>query len=282
MKKSLLLLYFLATCNCISQTTTVTEKTTNQIKKDKMQYFNIELYKDWETDPAWSQTEDQKFLKKDNERVSISYYDYKIQVVRSSILNTYKRTTVYDQKTSVLRIFLTQFYQFSIGTTKTYDETGLLITEVDNDKPYIFALPQLIEKIKNKNGVDLEDRAQKSIVSRHVAKEIGKPIYEVYLPSKEYPDTERDYFLIDGITGETLFKSSYPTRSAKPKVPLYEYQKTLRKKETEDNAYYKSYKGKHYTKKEWDIFEEEWHRKEEEQKNGRNFFWDNIFNKINE
>ncbi|SMP12139.1 hypothetical protein SAMN06265346_103216 [Flavobacterium hercynium] len=244
-----------------------------------MQYFNIELYKDWETDPAWSQTEDEKFLKKDNERLSLSYYDDKIQVERSSILNTYKKTAVYDKKTSLMRIFLTQFYQFSIGITKTYDETGLLINEVNNDKPYLFTLPQLIEKIKNENGADLEDRTQKSIVSRHVDQEIGKPIYEVYLRSKEYPDAKWEYFLIDGITGETLFITSYPTRSAKPKVPIYEYLKVLKQKKAEDNAYYKSYKGKHYTKKEWEIFEEEWHRKDEEQKNGRNFFWDNIFNK---
>lgn len=247
-----------------------------------MQYFNIELYKDWEIDPRWPQREDRKFLKKENERLSLSFYKDKIHVERSSILNTYTKTTVYDKKTSVLRISLMEFYQFSIGIHKTYDEKGLLIKEVDNDKPYIFTLQRLIEKIKNEHSVDLEDRTQKSIVSRHVNKELGKPIYEVYIRSKEYPDTERDYFLIDGITGETLFKSSYPTRSAKPKTPVYEYINALKEKTTQDNSYYKSYKGKHYTKKEWNVFEEEWHRKEKEQKNGRNFFWDNIFNKINE
>ncbi|PAM94963.1 hypothetical protein B4N84_06660 [Flavobacterium sp. IR1] len=281
MKKILLLVCLTALLDCASQPKKIS-KEKNKKNKNIMEYFNEDTYKDWEIDTDWTSSEDDKSIKKENERLRISFDNKNIQVEKTSIINPYKRISVYDKKTKLLRVFIMKFYQFSISILKNYDEMGSLIEETNYDKPYVFALHQLIEKIKKEEDVDLEDLTQKSIVDRHVDKELGKPIYEVYLRSKIYPDAEFDYFLIDGITGEVIFKTTCPVRDEEPTTPLFEYKKALRKKVTEDNSYYKSYKGKDYTKKEWEAFEEEWYRDFEEKKEGRNFFWDNIFKKLNE
>ncbi|OXA94730.1 hypothetical protein [Flavobacterium hercynium] len=254
---------------------------TGQVKH-KMEYFTVEKYKDWEIDTDWTSSVDDKFLKKGSERVEIWFHDDKIQVEHSSILHPYTKTYVYNKKTSLLLVFLLEFYQFSIGILKTYDDTGILIKETNYDKPYVFTLQQLIEKIKKEQDIDLEDLTKKSIVDRREDTALQKPIYEVHLESKKSPDYQTDYFLIDGITGEVLFETTYFNRDEKSPTPYYQYLRLLKNKEIEDNSYYKSYKGKNYTKKEWEAFEEEWYRDFEEKKEGRNFFWDNIFKKLNE
>ncbi|PAM91421.1 hypothetical protein B4N84_28355 [Flavobacterium sp. IR1] len=254
---------------------------TGQVKH-KMEYFDIELYKDWEIDTNYSPSERRKFLKKNNELLCISLYENTIQVERSSVLHPYTKTYVYNKKTSLLLVFVMEFYQFSIGVVKTYDETGILIKEKDYDKSYIFSLSQLIEKIKKEQNVDLEDKTQRASVRRSVDSILKKPIYEIYLPSKEDPISKRDYFLIDGITGEVIHTATYFRRRDEAINPFNKYILSLKNKEIEDNSYYKSYKGKDYTKREWEAFEEEWYRDFEEKKEGRNFFWDNIFKKLNE
>jgi len=279
MKEKILLFCFLVIYNSISQTKKTLKETTTQIKKYKMEYFDIELYKDWEIDNFHSQSEDDRFLKKGNERMEIWFYENKIQVERSSLLNPYKRTSIYFRKTKVLYTHVTEFYQFSIRIDKTYDETGKVINEKDNDKPYVFSLRQLIEKIKREYNVDLEDRTQKGLVDRRIDAYLKKPIYELDLPSEKAPDFVTDYLLIDGITGEILFKTTYNNMDDSLTTPYYQYLELLKNKETEDNSYYKSYKGKDYTKKEWEAFEEEWFRDYEERKKGGNFFLDNIFKK---
>jgi len=236
---------------------------TGQVKH-KMEYFNIELYKDWEIDNRYSQREDKKFFKKQHERLSIWFVHDNIQVERTSIMHPYRRTPIYFRKNNVLYTNEIEFYQFSIGIQKLYDETGKIIEEIDNDKPYIFSLPQLIEKIKKEHDVDLEDLRQGCSVHRRVDENLKKPIYEVYLLSKEDPYSKKKYFLIDGVTGELIHTTSYPRRSDEIKTPFNQYLISLEKKEQEDNSYYKSYKGKDYTKKEWEAFEEEWYKNTED------------------
>ncbi|OXA94729.1 hypothetical protein [Flavobacterium hercynium] len=251
---------------------------TGQVKH-KMEYFNIELYKDWEIDKDHSSSENRKFLKKENERIEIRFSSNKIHVEKSSVINPYLKVQVFRSSTKCLYAEGTEFYQFSIGISKSYDEVGKVTKERDNDKPYIFTLQQLIEKIKKEHDVDLEDLTQKSIVHRREDTALQKPIYEVHLVSKKSPDYQTDYFLIDGITGEVLFETTYFNRDEKSPTPYYQYLRLLKNKEQEDNAFYKNYKGKDYTKKEWEAFEEEWFRDYEERKKGGNFFWDNIFKK---
>ncbi|PAM92815.1 hypothetical protein B4N84_22060 [Flavobacterium sp. IR1] len=280
MKKILLLVCLTALLDCASQTKKT--KKNNQQKKHKMEYFTIEKYKDWEIDPDHSSSEDRKFLKKGNDRIEIRFSSNKIHVEKSSVINPYKKVQVFRSSTKNLYSEGTKFYQIWIGIDKAYDEVGKIIEEIDNDQFYTFSIQQLIEKIKREQDVDLEDLTQKSIVDRREDTALQKPIYEVHLESKKSQDYQTDYFLIDGITGEVLFETTYFNRDEKSPTPYYQYLRLLKNKEIEDNSYYKSYKGKDYTKKEWDAFEEEWFRDFEEKKEGRNFFWDNIFKKLNE
>ncbi|OXA94733.1 hypothetical protein [Flavobacterium hercynium] len=276
-----MLLWFCLTSlfhNSNSQTKIVPEEGKNQLIENKMEYFALEKYKDWEIDTKWLSREDKKFLKKQYERAIIWYLKEKIQVTRSSTLNPYTSIFVYNEKTSMLLTYVLQFYQFPIGTAKHYDENGILIKEIDYDKPYPFSLKELIEKIKEEYNIDLEDKEQQAVVSRQIQEDLQKPIYEVYLLNDEF-NSKPNYILIDGQTGAVLFESNVNSRDEKAIPPLYQYLSKLKNKETEDNSYYKSYKGKNYTKKEWEAFQDEWHKNYEEQKNGRNFFFDNIFKK---
>ncbi|OXA90471.1 hypothetical protein [Flavobacterium hercynium] len=279
MKKVLFLLFIITTYSCNSQIKATSKKTKNNQNKNEVRYFNIEQYKDWEIDNRYSQAEDDKFLKKDSERVQIWSHKGKIQIERSSVINPYRRTYVYDKKTGILRVFVMEFYQISIGIEKTYDEKGVHLYEIDNDKPYKFSLQQLIEKVKKEYDIDLEDRRQNAVADRWLEGDAQKPYYEVYMRSKKSPNYEMDCIIIDGTTGEILFKTILSRYDEHAVPPFDQYLEIKEKKEQEDNAFYKNYKGKNYTKKEWEAFEEEWFRDYEERKKGGNFFLDNIFKK---
>ena len=80
------------------------------------------------------------------------------------------------------------------------------------------------------------------------------------MQSKKNPNYETDCIVIDGTTGEILFKTTLSRYDEHALPPFDQYLEVLKNKEQEDNAFYKSYKGKDYTKKEWEAFEEEWYK----------------------
>jgi len=242
-----------------------------------MEYFTIAKYQDWEIDQDWTSSENDQFLKKGNERVRITSHKDKIQIKRSLTFNRYTKTWVYDKKSSVLRFYVMCFNQFPISTAKFYNENGILIKETDHDEPYSFSLKELILKIKKEHDIDIEDNKQNVVVSRRIEEKIKKPVYEVYLPSKESIG-KRDYILIDGTTGDVLFESAYYSHDDQSIPPFDQYLYSLESKEKEDNAYYKTYKGKEYTKKEWERFQDEWHQNYEERNTSINF-WGNVLNR---
>ena len=270
MRKIVLLLFLTTLSSCGNQSKKLRNK-----NKNKMEYFNIDIYKDWESDTNWSSRENKKFLEKGSERTIIWFYKNKIQVTKSSVLNPYTKIFVYNEKTNMLLTYVLQFYQFPIGTGKHYDENGILIKEIDHDAPYSFSVKEVIEKVKQQYNIDLEDKTQDGALKRDKHKEYLNPVYEVYLPSKE-SSNKTDYILIDGKTGEVLYETSFSKREENQIPPFNQYLISLEKKKKEDNAPYKTYKGKTYTKKEWEIFEEKWYQDYEKQKNGKGF-WNKLF-----
>ena len=243
-------------------------------KIDTVEYFNIDKYKDWEVDTDWSSDETTKFLKKGNERVQIISDEKKIQVEMTSVINPYNKVKVYNAKTKALYAIGVDFYQFPIRIDKDYDENGKIVKEIDNDKPYPFSMEQLIEKIKKEYNVNLEQKTPGTWANRSIPEELKKPVYEVHLAYKDH-ELKRQYVLIDGTTGKTLFTNDYFMNDDQSTPSFFLYLWSLEKAEQEDNAYYKTYQGKDYTKKEWEIFEEEWHKNYKENKNKG--FWDDIF-----
>ena len=250
------------------------------IKRDSMEYFNIDKYKDWEVDESHSTTEGYKFLKRGNDRIEICYNNEGILVRFKNIKKIYSVQKGFSNDTKRLIFIADYFGQIEIGIDKEYNENGQIIKETNNELPYNFTLKQVIEKIKKEEMIDLEDRTQGGVLSRFVYKSLNnKPFYKVSLQSKK-SELKRDYLIIDGNTGELLFRTIryFPTYDEDKELsPFDEYLSNLKKKEAEDNAYYKSYKGKDYAKKEWEIFVEKFH--ENYQKNKKRSFWDDIFSR---
>ncbi|MFC4478432.1 hypothetical protein [Flavobacterium chungangensis] len=269
MKHLFIILLLITQNSCSSQK----ELKNNSKKTDSMKTFDINTYKDWEIDTYYSQSENDKFLKKGNDRIRIINYNGTIQVEKNDITTPYKYYYLYDSNTKLLKSFGVRYLLLGIGKWRYYDETGKLIKEIDTDLPYKFSISNLIEKFKIEYSLDLEDSKTVFRFNRYLEKEyLNIPIYEIGIDRGTISNII-EFYLVDGNNGKTLY--SIKIAEGEIKSPLNEYIKQIKKEEGENNTYYKTYKGKNYTKKEWEIFEEEWHKNYEENKNKG--FWDDIF-----
>ncbi|AWK04001.1 hypothetical protein HYN56_07055 [Flavobacterium crocinum] len=270
MKQLFIMLLLITQNSCSSQNKK--ESRNNQKKIDTMKTFNIDVYKDWEIDTDWLSNENDKHLKKGNERIRIICHGT-IQVEKNDITTPYKYYYVYDSKSKLLTSYGKLFILLEIGKWSYYDENGKLIKEIDFDKPYKFSISDLINKFNKEYNLDLEKPKTVFNLYRYEEKEyLNIPIYEVGINKDAY-SSDIEYYLVDGNNGKTLY--SIKIAEGEIKSPLNEYIKQVKKQKEEDNAYYRTYKGKDYTKKEWEIFEEEWHKNYEQNKNKG--FWDDIF-----
>lgn len=275
MKKIIVLFIIVSLPGCTGQSKISNNKKKSEIKQQKMEYFDIDKYKDWEVDNNYTSKETRKFLKKGNERIRISFRESTIQVEATNIQNPYSWTKVYYPNNKSLKAIIYEFYTINIGIYKMYDQEGKLIEEINYENPFKFSLKDAIGKVKKEYGFDLEDLTQRCVLERFESVELDqKPLYAVYLKNNEDANI-MDYIVIDGTTGETLFKSYMAINGEREIPPYYRYIESLKKAEQENNAYYKTYKGKDYTKKEWEVFEEEWYKNYKENKDKG--FWDDIF-----
>ncbi|GAA3771485.1 hypothetical protein GCM10022423_26980 [Flavobacterium ginsengiterrae] len=278
-KMKLLLILFLFLV-CFHGNSQQKKETTvfNEIKIDTMKILDLNIYRDWEVDLTYMQIPEIKYLKKGNERISIISTDRVIQVTRSNINNPYKYISVYDVKTKVIQVLGVRFKSMSIGTSTYYDDNGIKTKEIQNEKPYKFSLTDMIEKFKTEYSLDIENPKVLYDINRFIGKtELKIPLYEVSI-REDFPYVCTSY-LIDGNTGKTLY--SIKMDEIEPKSVLHEYFKILKKQEEEDNAYFNTYKGKDYTKAEWEIFKEQ-HYKEYERKKESKGFWHDLFKKHDE
>lgn len=259
--------------DCSSQVKNGKTKARKKIKEN-MEYFDIDKYKDWEIDTDWTSRENDKFLKKGNERLRIISKEETIQTEKTNLLDPYGVTKVYYLKNKSLCSVLNEFYKIYLNKYIKYDESGKIVKEINFDQLYVFSLKDLLHKIKIEYDIDLEDKRKGAWAGRWVDENFKKPFYEVHLKSKEN-SMEREYILIDGISGEILFTTFYYMKDQESIPPFDQYSQGLKKTEQENNAYYKTYKGKDYTKKEWEAFEEKWY--EDYKKNKNKGFWDDIF-----
>ncbi|MFB9075922.1 hypothetical protein ACFFLS_13395 [Flavobacterium procerum] len=255
MRNIILLFLFLSLNNIFAQTK---KKTTSTVKKENKEYFDIEKYKDWEIDNDHSTKENYKFLKRGSERVEIDFSEDAIKLSLKNINSPYEFVKVFSNSTKRLFGEAIYFYQFPIGIDKDYDENGKLIKEMNNDKLYKFSVQKLIQKFKKEYHVDLEDFKLENYVERFESEELkGKAFYGVGLVSEENKNKTR-YYLIDGTTGKLLYKTFYYRREGRS--PFYEYQIKLDNREIPDK-YLLTFKGKDYTRNEWDAYERAFYKK---------------------
>jgi hypothetical protein len=174
-------------------------------KQDTMRRFDEQQYKGLPTD------EKTGFYKMGNGNLVqvINKTDHHGYVER---INKYPSPyTIYREYHSddLLKIEGQFFYNFNIGKWTEYDSHGNLLKETDKDEPYPFTLKKLIEKVKKEFFIDLEDKRLENEVNRFQYEKLNNhPFYEIKLRSKEH-NLKRDYILIDGISGEVLYKTFY-------------------------------------------------------------------------
>ena len=230
----------------------------NNLKKDTMEYFNENTYKDWEIDNNYSAPypEMEKFLKRGNEKARITKDDAKIYVTISNTLNPYEQILVYSPKTKICIASYKEFYKNIIGFLTEYNEIGKLIKEIDYDKPYKFSIEDLIKKMKDDYKVDLLD--VKHVISLYryeEKKELNIPLYEIWYNYDDLNRNNVECYLINGTTGETLFTIKRFLGDKKGSL-LQNYLDSLKNKQKTTSAIYKTHQGKSYTQAEWEAYEE--------------------------
>ncbi|GAA3771474.1 hypothetical protein GCM10022423_26970 [Flavobacterium ginsengiterrae] len=277
MKYLLILSFLLNLNNNYCQKTNKIE--TQQTKNDPMKTFDINLYKDWKLNPEYSMSNDANYcLMKGNDRVYIEIENKTIMVIKRNINSQYAYRYDYYAKTKTIQSFGTGFCNIKIGKWKYYNDIGDLIEEQDTDIPYKFSVSNLIEKFKNDFNIDIENPEIVFNLCRYEEKQfLNIPIYDIGI--NKYGTNDTDFYLIDGNTGKTLF--CITLKEGDEISPLHEYQEKIRKQKEEDNAYFNTYKGKDYTKAEWEIFKEQ-HYKEYERKKESKGFWHDLFKKHDE
>lgn len=191
-----------------------THRTTfNNVKKDTMEYFNINRYKDLKPNPKYS---GQGFYIDNNgDEIRIignltGGPDVEIRKPNSP----YKTIKTYH-KNSSLKSINKIFYSFPVGTFKEYDESGKLIREVNNDTAYKFSIDDLINKIKKEYDVDIVgDYKDSDKIQIMVSRWLGYkedwsiykknvPMYQVSIRNKEGAPIVLE---INALTGDTISK----------------------------------------------------------------------------
>lgn len=139
-----------------------------------------------------------------------------------------------------------------------YDENGKIIKEINTDTIFKHSFKQIHDMVLKNRNVDIYDTRQATALRHDTPDAVIKKYYQIHVITSELIEgqwyAQPNYsFIIDDATGKEW----------DPKV------------EAENNAYFKTYNGKDYTKKEWEVFEEEWYRNYRENKDKG--FWDDIF-----
>ncbi len=241
------------------------------LNKDTSKYFNIDKYKDWEVDTDYTYTQFNKHFIKGNLKASIYYSRtnirtkddsidiYKLKEISEfiSIMNSPYKFGRFYYPNGNLKIQLQFFYDFKIGIEKNCDEQGKLVEEINYDKPYKFTLDRLITKMKRKYDLDLLDGKSLS-VHRGISKKgtIEKyPYYNIWVRLKpSTPEFGYTDYLIDGITGKTLLVKEQSEEMGYESSIWEFYTNQLEKRKNSSSPIYKTYKGREFTREEWEQF----------------------------
>ena len=177
----------------------------------QMVTFDEKVFKNWEIDNAYSSSNSSKYLKKRSKRVEI-YYSYNrntIQVMEYDTLSPYSRLCIYDLATKKRNFSCQYITGVPYGISRYYDKDGNIIKEKDEDKNYLFSIPQLIEKIKTEYQRQIGKR-ESNIEFRKFEEKEKYYYLVVILPLDPYDVYQKPTtnLVIGGQTGQTLYQET--------------------------------------------------------------------------
>lgn len=119
---------------------------------------------------------------------------------------------LYFKNTLTLKRSLHFFQNNLIGIQRIYNESGVLLNELNMDSAFSFSLQELQQKLINEQDIDIMDKKLGISVSllAHF-----NPIYNIAYPINKNPHGIWKYMSFDGITGEKIADSekAYQCRS---------------------------------------------------------------------
>lgn len=219
MKKLFLSILILNLINCKGQ---INKNENSEIKKNDMEYFDINKYKNLAIDEMYIPSSKDLYLKDGKIRIQILYSNDNVQVEETSIDNKFQSVKVFYNTNKSLKIKGLRFYGFSIGKWLYYDETGNIIKEINHDLEFKLSVEDLGKIMKEKYNIDIYDVQKTDEVHRFVdSVKMKLPIYTVY-----YRDETKlgilNCYVINGNTGETLFTTTRFADTEEKQGSLYD------------------------------------------------------------
>jgi hypothetical protein len=281
MRELIIVIALCSLCNCTSQTKEenspkkevikTIKKDTTKHKTHTMEHFNIKDYENLKKDPEFSNKINDNQYILDDKRIRIWFDDEIIKVEEASKTSPYEIHKTFYAKNKSLKYSVKLFYDFQIGVWLYYNEQGKLLKETNSDLPYKFSIEDLKKKMLKEHDIDIMDVGKMAGIRRFVIHEHSNTaFYEVYV--KTGKPNEVDQYVIHGTTGEMLFTDT-EYRDEKGNSP---YERYLNKETRKENLHTR-YKGKDYTRKEWEAYQKTEEYKKALEEYNKKGLWDKLF-----
>ncbi|WP_395075962.1 hypothetical protein [Flavobacterium sp.] len=211
MRKLITVLILFCFVSCKSQET---QNNNTIAKNNTMEYFDENDYNNLTVDNNYSPNINEKYYVDGNKKIRIIFREKTIQVEKTMLNNPYEIIKIYFKNNKILYAEGQDFYGIHIGLDKEYDETGKLIKQIDNDKPYQFSIEDLRKKLKNEYDIDIiEDYNSKEPTLIKVGRWLGYDkdwdIYKKNVPMYQIgfeKNNNKIYLEINATTGSTIKK----------------------------------------------------------------------------
>ncbi len=120
----------------------------------------------------------------------------------------FETVNVFDKGTGALKATGENFYGFSIGILKEYDQNGVLIKETNFDEPFKFTIEALAQKIVEELHVNIMMKTTDVTVYRTTN---PTPTYQLFYPVIEGNPRWLNILVFDGVTGSLTYKGTSKT-----------------------------------------------------------------------
>jgi hypothetical protein len=224
--------------------TLLTDTINKKPNNNTIEKFDITQYESLQIDSATTVSDSKRNFIDGDKRISIGvvasdmgYNIHKGDIVVTEENNTpFRISKRYYEKTKLLAIEQTKFYDMPVGFRREYDENGNLIKETNYDEHFHFGIHQLAKKMKDEYDIDIMNsrkvlRIERVNVAENNSFERVYPyiasiltdknrylyilvlcrqyINRIYDGATFIDGLDFDLYCVDGNTGKTLYKEQY-------------------------------------------------------------------------